>query len=353
MKDLRLIIDEKELSYDKLIQIREHAKGYNDASDKKEFLNSIGAYEQKLILLNSYKPYDVLNYLSELNTEVSNLVLRELNYDDVLKILPLFTLEQKRDFYKNFPSLPLVNSFIVYDKESNEYIDDLTLERKVDLLSTSTKETIEAASIVYESIPDEQKNIVADKVATTTGSTTLNEVISRENELFETDSIEKEITNVEKLESNKEEIAEEEENKVEEKEEKEEKEETQLEIEEINSFLKTRMDYYKESIPEFKELNFTEDNIFLSLPPHLQERIAKEFEVFINERRLEQLKDKQNELKEDVVIIKNEENNVDNIDQTTILNEFNEAKGVCEQQEIGQIVSSINQNSIEEVSKVL
>jgi len=35
MKDLRLIIDEKELSYDKLIQIREHAKGYNDASDKK------------------------------------------------------------------------------------------------------------------------------------------------------------------------------------------------------------------------------------------------------------------------------------------------------------------------------
>lgn len=351
MKDLRLIINEKELSYDKLMQIREHAKGYNDASDKKEFLNSVGAYEQKLILLNSYKPYDVLIYLSELNTEVSNLVLRELNYDDVLKILPLFTLEQKRDFYKNFPSLPLVNSFIVYDKNSNEYIDDLSLERKINLLSTSTKETIEATSIVYESIPDEQKNIVADKVTTTTGSTTLNEVISRENELIETASIEKEITNVEKVESNKEEI--EEENKVEEKEEKEEKVETQLDKEEINSFLKTRMDYYKENIPEFKELNFTEDNIFLSLPPHLQERIAKEFEVFINERKLEQLKDKKNELKEDAVIIKNDENKVDNIDQAAILNEFNEAKGVCEQQEIGQIVNSINQNSIEEVSKVL
>ena len=62
-------------------KFKEHAKLYDTAYDKKEFLKSVSVHEQKIILMNSSKPYEVLNYLDELDLKSSRLLLEELNYD--------------------------------------------------------------------------------------------------------------------------------------------------------------------------------------------------------------------------------------------------------------------------------
>ena len=74
----RLIINENELSYEEINKIKQHAKQYDSVADKKEFLRSAGAYEQKIILLESKRPYEVLNYLSELGLQTSKLILNSL-----------------------------------------------------------------------------------------------------------------------------------------------------------------------------------------------------------------------------------------------------------------------------------
>ena len=56
----RIRNDEKEIDYSVIQQIREHAKKYDSTPDKKNFLRNVCAYEQKVILLESKNPYDVM-----------------------------------------------------------------------------------------------------------------------------------------------------------------------------------------------------------------------------------------------------------------------------------------------------
>lgn len=114
--------------------------------------------------MHSKNPYEVLNYLDELDIKLTRELLSELTYDEIEDILLLFSSEDKEKFYNTFSDLDLVNQFIVQDENSSEYIDDLSFDRKVELIDASTQETVEATSIVYESIPNEQKEYVSSLV---------------------------------------------------------------------------------------------------------------------------------------------------------------------------------------------
>ena len=166
---------EKSINYDEIKQMEEHAKKYEDAFDKKDFLRNISAYEQKIILLNSQHPYEVLNYLDELDLKNSRQILSELNFDEIKNILELFTAEDKKDFYKSFSDLSLVNQFIVQDKASSNYIKDLSFDRKVDLIDSSNKETVMASAKIYETMPEEERIVVAESVTTSNSISTLSE----------------------------------------------------------------------------------------------------------------------------------------------------------------------------------
>lgn len=152
-------------NYEYLKEIERHAKNYDFVSDKKEFLRNVSPYEQKIILLHSKNPYEVLNYLDELDIKQTRKILSELTYDEIEDILLLFSSEDKEKFYSTFSDLELVNQFMVQDERALEYIDDLSIDRKVELIDASNKETIEATSIVYESISDEQKEYVSSLVS--------------------------------------------------------------------------------------------------------------------------------------------------------------------------------------------
>ena len=151
-------------NYEYLKELECHAKNYDFVSDKKEFLKNVSPYEHKIILLHSKNPYEVLNYLDELDIKLTRELLSELTYDEIEDILLLFSSEDKEKFYNTFSDLDLVNQFIVQDENSSEYIDDLSFDRKVELIDASTQETVEATSIVYESIPNEQKEYVSSLV---------------------------------------------------------------------------------------------------------------------------------------------------------------------------------------------
>ena len=81
---------EKTIDYKVLNQINDHALKYDSFHDKNEFLKNKCAYEQKLIILNTIRPYDVLNYLNDLDLESSRLVLSELTNLEIKKIVGLF-----------------------------------------------------------------------------------------------------------------------------------------------------------------------------------------------------------------------------------------------------------------------
>jgi len=204
-------MEEKELYYEKIKQMEEHSKKYEEAPDKKDFLKNVSAYEQKLILLNSNKPYEVLNYLDELDLKNTREILSELSFDEINRIVELFTTEDKQRFYKNFSDLTLVNQFIVNDKSSSNYIKDLSFDRKVDLIDSSNKETVMASAMIYETMPDEERDVVPEFITTSNSVSTLNEAINYvennetdietdEENLNENDS--KEEVNIVKNESN-------------------------------------------------------------------------------------------------------------------------------------------------------
>ena len=90
---------QKNIDSETMQKIREHANLYDSAYDKKEFLKNVSVHEQKIILMNSSKPYEVLNYLDELDLKSSRLLLEELNYDEIKHIISLFSAED-RTWYK-------------------------------------------------------------------------------------------------------------------------------------------------------------------------------------------------------------------------------------------------------------
>lgn len=145
-------------------EIREHATLYDRAYDKKEFLRNVSVHEQKIILMNSSKPYEVLNYLDELDLKSSRLLLEELNFEEINHIISLFSSEDKKRFYASFSDLSLVNQFIVQDKNSQQHVQNLSFERKVDLIDSSDKQTQVATSVIYESMPLEERVSAAEKV---------------------------------------------------------------------------------------------------------------------------------------------------------------------------------------------
>lgn len=164
------------MSYEYLKRLEEHSKLYDFVPDKKSFLRSIIPYEQKLVLLNSSDPYEVLNYLDELDNKATRKILNELTYDEIKKVISLFNSEDKKAFYSHYSDLDLVNQFIVHDKNASEYIDDLTFNRKVDLIDSSNSKTIEATSKVYETMSEEQQDIVSDFVTESSAVSNLSTV---------------------------------------------------------------------------------------------------------------------------------------------------------------------------------
>lgn len=164
---------EKQLDYNVIKQIKEHARKYDFVNDKKEFLKGVSAFEQKVILLNSKKPFEVLSYLDELDLKSTRLVLNELSKDEIIHIISLFSSKDKERFYANFSNLELVNQFIVFDKKADEHIEDLTLDRKVEILNASEKETIVASSKVYDSLDEKEKETLDYKLTDDSAINTL------------------------------------------------------------------------------------------------------------------------------------------------------------------------------------
>lgn len=155
---------QKNIDFETIKQIREHANLYDSAYDKKEFLKNVSVHEQKIILMNSGKPYEVLSYLDELDLKSSRLLLEELNYDEIKHIISLFSAEDKKRFYATFSDLSLVNQFISQDKNSQQHVQNLSFERKVDLIDSSDKQTQVATSVIYESMPLEERVSAVEKV---------------------------------------------------------------------------------------------------------------------------------------------------------------------------------------------
>lgn len=169
-------IFEKEFSYEELLKINEHASTYELALDKKYFLRHIIPYEQKIILLNSINPYEVLRCLEEIDLKNTNLIINSLSYDEIFRLINLFSKEDKERFYSSFSNLEFVNQFMVYDKNAKDHVQDLTFDRKVELLDSSSKKTAVSTNIVYNSMSDQEKISANKKITSVDGVSTLYEV---------------------------------------------------------------------------------------------------------------------------------------------------------------------------------
>ena len=310
---------EKEIRYDEIREMEEHAKKYNEVYDKKEFLKNVSAYEQKIILLNSKKPYEVLNYLDELDLKNTRQILSELSYEEIKDILDLFTTEDKKEFYKNFSDLSLVNQFIVQDKSSSEYIKDLSFDRKVELIDSSNKETVMASAKIYETMPEEERSIVSESISTANSVSVLNEATQYVENNEANNSVEK---------SN---ISEEKNDKIEESSEKKSVEE------EIKEEIK------EEIVEEAKEKLLVEEKV--------EEKIESEQVEATAEIGVTSIVKEDKNLNE----IVREEENLENPEQTnkkTALEEFEAVKEKTEQAEIEIIKQNLNvENKEQEVTK--
>ena len=87
----------------------------------------------------------------------------------------MFTDEDKEDFYNTFSDLSLVNQFITKDKNAIEHFKEVPVARKVDILNSSNTDTIEATTVVYESIPPKAREKVADSLTNVEAVTALNQ----------------------------------------------------------------------------------------------------------------------------------------------------------------------------------
>ena len=313
------IFTENELSYEQLNQMKEHAKKYDYEVDKKEFLRRITPYEQKLVLLETKNPYEVLTYLDELNFENTRLILNDLTSTEIRKVIDEFSSEDKKNFYANFSDLSLVNQFIKYDVNSKDHITDLKTERKVEILNSSNEQTKESATKVYETIKEEEKDFVMDSINTLDAKLTIDQVVLEnqvEQQLDEEQFFEEQEQLNEESEEQQEELEEEQkEEELEEEQKEEELEEKQEEkpveqLNEINNFMRDRISFYIKNIPQFSNINLEEENLYTNLSPELKQIIDNDFNLYVKE--------------------KNKEN----------LELFQEAKSTCEHEVINSVLSN-------------
>ena len=285
------IFTEKELSYEELNQMKEHAKKYDYVVDKKEFLKSITPYEQKLVLLETKNPYEVLTYLDELDFNNSRLILQQLTSAEIRKIIDEFTSEDKRKFYANFSDLSLVNQFIMYDTNSKEHITNLKTERKVDILNSTKAETKESATKIYDTIKEEEKEFVVGNITTAEAKLAVEEVVLEnqvEELVAEEEQIEEPIAKEQQTEV--EEPQEEKQEELQEEKIKEQQEEKAPEqIIELNNFIREKMDFYIKTVPQFSDIKFGEEDLYTKLSPELKEIIDNDFNLYLKEKNKENL----------------------------------------------------------------
>lgn len=337
-------INKNEFSYKDLKSIGEHARKYDSTSDKKNFLKNITPYEQKLVLLQSKNPYEVLMYLDELDMKNSRLVLSNLTSDEIIKIIDMFTSENKKDFYTKFSDLELVNQFMVYDKNALEHIEDLNIERKIGLLNSSDEKTLEATYKVYDSLGKKEKSVVIESVTSADGISALNEATDYKEDKQELENEEKINENnetTEKTDKNKDEIDKKGETEEAENIAKEEEKVEIYEVEEsiINEFMMSKMDYYKTIIPE---LNDVLEISFALLSDEIKERIINDYEASKS--------NKKEELEEELPSVDVNEENLEH-EITPKSGEFHTAVHNCEQELINSVLENINQYQVENENK--
>lgn len=165
-----------EINYETHIKLLEHAKKYDYVSDKKAFLRSVSPYEQRLVLLTSKNPYEVLVYLDELDLKLTRQILNRLTYDEISNVLRLFSSEDKKSFYAHFSDLELVNKFIQQDQNAEKHIENLDFERKVELIDSSNINTVEATEIIYDSMNEKEQDNVSNYITDSDAVSALSKV---------------------------------------------------------------------------------------------------------------------------------------------------------------------------------
>ena len=332
VKDKGDNMNEKYYNYNDLEQMQEKAKKIDSEPDKKNFLKTLTPLEQKMALFYSKRPYDIINYLDTLNSKETNIMLNELNDEEISKLLEQFTAEDKKSFYRTFSNSILVNKFISNDKQAFTHVDELDLERKIELLDSSKVATEKATEKIYDSLSTDEKKEVETKITSTEGSLVVDKVIeSDENNLENTmeEVLEEQDVKLQQQEEQNEETQEE---KSEEKEQQENQEEQKEEIQEekfkeINNFLKSRLEYYKQQNPKFNDIDIATPNLFDSLSEELKEIVNNDFNLLTNEQ-----KDKLNNTE----------------DKENLLNEFQKSKEDCESEIINNIkqINKVNEEEL-------
>lgn len=323
MKSDTINKDLKTADYNVIKRIEEHAKNYEQVSDKKEFLKNVSAYEQKCILLNSKRPYDVLMYLDELDLQSSRLVISELTYEEISKILELFTSEDKKNFYKSFSDLSLVNEFIKYDNNSSEHIKTLSFDRKVDILESTNKDTVQSSSKLYESMSSEEKTKAVELVTDVHASSVLIDIADNNDKNLDKDNnLFKEIKILENKTNEKENVQEEQEQNN-----KDKKQENPEQInEDKNCFIRDNIQKFKYKISELQTIDINEENIYALLSTESKKLIDQEFELYVENKKNNSISKETS----DTLII----DNSNNVSNDSIVNKFNEMKTKCERDKI-------------------
>lgn len=330
--------DVKKVDHMVIKQLELHANRYDSAPDKKDFLKNVCAYEQKIILLNSKNPYEVLNYMQELDLESSRLVLDELNYEEIKNLLELFTSEHKKMFYNSFSSLELVNSFITCDKKSYEYVKNLSFNRKIDLLKNSKKETIQATTELYDSMSTVEKKEAEQAISfesSAQASHTLSEVVDG-SENYQTENLDELV--IEKID-NAEDLLEKDEEYDENTNTKKEQElENPGLLKEKNNFLKANIQKYIEQNIKFEEVDINLEDVYSLLPSDLKLIIDNDFNLNKQMEDVENL--------EKYSIIGNGERYVSIVSNPMIISKFEQVKNISEKIEIENLKNRL-QNSLE------
>lgn len=319
-------MSEKYYNYNDLEQMKEKAKKIDYEPDKKSFLRAMNPLEQKMALFYSRKPYDIINYLGDLNNKDTDMMLDELTNEEISKLLEQFTAEDKEHFYSNFSNSILVNKFIANDKQAFNHVDKLDLERKIELLDSSKVSTTKATETIYDSLSTNEKVEVESKITSTEGSIVIDNIIE-----YNENNLENNVEAIEELDIVKEneqkiqpeEIEDEKEQKEEKVEEKEEFKEDKFK--QINEFLKVKMEQYKQQNPKFKDINLDNPDLFNSLSDDLKEIVVNDFDLFV--------KYKKNKIKQ----------------PEDILNEFQKSKEECESELINNVVEKQQNLQVEEV----
>lgn len=303
-KNITELNSKKVLDYELMNRIREHANLYNEAYDKKEFLKNVSIHEQKIILLNSSNPYEVLNYLDELDLDATKLLIEQLNYNEIKDIISLFSSEDKKKFYATFSNLDLVNQFIIQDKKSSDYVENLSFERKVELINSLDKETKEATTVIYDSMQETEKVSVVEKVTDIDAINVLGDTVDyNENQQEETQ---------------------------------------QLELDEGEKNIKTELEE-KNTKPELEEKKEEEEKIQKEKPEEKEQEFKDEEKNKINDNpQFEEYVINEKEQDSDYPFVpndqhKNKENDVEQDLENLV--EFHKSVIKCEQQELIHIIN--------------